>query len=180
MNVSAAIEQKSVTMDATPRKMPLKNSTNLAATLLKSAGKQANGSEKTQLQQRSDDLPTTSEPKESEFDFEPFTFPADKNCYCCGEDRVTDGTVWGQQLAISEDFMNKILSFPDRFEEESFDSPPSPLPTPKRIEIFEPVEEPRFDFRLNNNSYEGFQVNEDDDDVMDVPDVDEFSIVEDW
>jgi hypothetical protein len=88
--VSAAFNVKSNTMDTPLKsKLPFKDSTNKTSEFLKStpfkvpAKGEASSSAQMKVSQGTGadlDMP-------SDFDFEPFVFPADKNCYCCGDSR---------------------------------------------------------------------------------------------
>lgn len=62
--------------------MPFKDTTNKTFDIPKSALKPSNaGSEKIQSMKSQEHI------NEDEMDFDPFVFPPDMNCFCCGDNR---------------------------------------------------------------------------------------------
>lgn len=80
-------------MEETPRKVPFKDATNKASELLKSAMKLTNLQLSDQLEFTPPAQTAQKQEKEvqsacaDDYDIDPFVFPPDNNCFCCGDNR---------------------------------------------------------------------------------------------
>ena len=74
-------------IEHTPRKVPFSDKTNKSSDLLKSAIKLTASQSSTSVQQTSSGSGKTQEKEITYDDFEPFVFPPDNNCFCCGDNR---------------------------------------------------------------------------------------------
>lgn len=135
----------------TPRKLPFSDSTNKTSEQLQSAKKQLNVPNE-KIQQEASSSQISREQNQlsqfDDFDFSQHTLPADKNCFCCGPDRKSklqpffilflsinlffisaDGEIWGEALAMSDEFIDRLVNHPDVIEEELSFVEPWSLPT---------------------------------------------------
>lgn len=76
-------------MEQTPRKVPFKDATNKSSELLKSAVKflSSEYTPPSQISGQKQEMNLQNECAADDYDFEPFVFPPDNNCFCCGDKR---------------------------------------------------------------------------------------------